>query len=298
MAYNICEEEKAKINGFEIPIQCISVQLETQNNINDLHYHDYVEILFGLDGCDAMVMCYGKNYRMRNGELVVINSKQPHTVTTLAKKSKYIVIKFMPQILYAAEQSALEFKYTLPFITNNEKYSKQFFKADIEKTEIPNIISEILDEWNEQKYGYEVALRIYVIKIALWLIRRWYAENPAASIDISGESDDAIKFIQKSIEFAQKNFPTATSFEAAHVCNLSYSYFSRLFKRIMKKSFTEYVNYVRITEAQRMLISTEKSITDIALDIGFSTTSYFIDKFKRQVRMTPMQFRRKYKAPQ
>lgn len=298
MAYNIREEEKAKINGFEIPIQCITVQLETQNNINDLHYHDYVEILFGLDGCDAMVMCYGKNYRMRNGELVVINSKQPHTVTTLAKKSKYIVIKFMPQILYAAEQSALEFKYTLPFITNNEKYSKQFFKADIEKTEIPNIINEILDEWNEQKYGYEVALRIYVIKIALWLIRRWYAENPAASIYISGESDDAIKFIQKSIEFAQKNFPTATSFEAAHVCNLSYSYFSRLFKRVMKKSFTEYVNYVRITEAQRMLISTEKSITDIALDIGFSTTSYFIDKFKRQVRMTPMQFRRKYKTSQ
>lgn len=296
MGYTIWEEEKAKINGFEIPVQCIAVELEIQNNTNDLHYHDYVELLYGQDDCDVQVMCYGKTYRMRSGDLVIINSKQPHTVTALRKKSRYTVIKFMPQILYAAEQSALEFKYILPFITSNEKYSKLFTKNNVEKTEIPNIINDVLDEWNKKEYGYEVALRVYVIKIALWLIRRWYAENPSASIDISGESDDAIKFIQKSIEFAQKNFPTATSFEAAQVCNLSYSYFSRLFKRVMKKSFTEYVNYVRITEAQRMLTSTDKSITDVALDIGFSTTSYFIDKFKRQVHMTPMQFRKKYKS--
>ncbi len=296
MGYNIWEEAKAKINGFEIPVQCIQVELESQDNANDLHYHDYVELLYGQENCDVLVMCYGKTYRMCSGDLVIINSKQPHTVTTLGKKSRYTVIKFMPQILYAAEQSALEFKYILPFITNNEKYSKLFTKNNVAGTEIPNIINGILDEWDTKEYGYEVALRVQVIKIALWLIRRWYTENPSASIDISGENDDAIKFIQKSIEFAQKNFPTATSFEAAKVCNLSYSYFSRLFKRVMKKSFTEYVNYVRITEAQRMLTSTDKSITDVALDIGFSTTSYFIDKFKRQVHMTPMQFKKKYKS--
>ena len=296
MEYKISEEDKAKIDGFEIPVQCIQCELTSVGNINDLHYHDYVELLYGLDGCDAKVMCYNRNYRMREGDFIVVNSKQPHTVTTIGKVSKYIVVKFMPQILYAAEQSVLEFKYILPFITNDEKYSKIFFKSDIEKTEIPQILDDTIKEWHGMEYGYEVALRIYVIKIALWLIRRWHEENPSASIDISGETDDAIRFIQKSIEFAQKNFSTATSLEAAQVCNLSYSYFSRLFKRVMKKSFTEYVNYVRITEAQRMLASTDKSITDIALDIGFSTTSYFIDKFKRQVHITPMQFRKKYKS--
>lgn len=292
MEYNIYREEKAKINGFEIPIQCLKCELMV--NESDLHYHDYVELLYGLDGCDARVICSGKSYRMRSGELIVVNSKQPHTVATVAKVSKYVVIKFMPQILYAAEQSVLEFKYTLPFVTTDEKYSKLFSRADVEKTEIPQIMEDILAEWEKKEYGYEIALRVYTIKIVLWLIRRWNAENPTARIDISGESEDSIKIIQKSIEFAQNNFATATSFEAARVCNLSYSYFSRIFKRIMKKSFTEYVNYVRITEAQRMLASTDKTITDIALDIGFSTTSYFIDKFKRQVNMTPMQFRRKY----
>ena len=39
-----------------------------------------------------------------------------------------------------------------------------------------------------------------------------------------------------------------------------------------------------------MLVGTQKSVTDVALDVGFSTSSYFIEKFRKQVHMTPKQF--------
>ena len=97
--------------------------------------------------------------------------------------------------------------------------------------------------------------------------------------------------IQKALECVQKNPQYADLKSVADECGLSYSYLSRVFKRVMKKSFSEYVNYIRITEAQRLLASTEKSITEIAQDVGFSTASYFIDTFKKQVHVTPSKFR-------
>lgn len=294
MDCNNREEAKARIDGFEIPVQYIFMKIKKSNGLDGIHYHDYIELLYGID-CDTDIWYNGKNYNMKSGDLVVINSKKPHTVISNQDVSTYAVIKFMPQILYAAEQSIFEFKYIIPFIADDEKYNKLFLRDDIESSDIPEIMENIAGEWNEKSYGYEIAMRIHVIRIALWLIRKWHVQNGESGFGIVDESNDAIRSIQHSVEYAQKNYSTATSLEAAKICNLSYSYFSRLFKRVMKKSFTEYVNYIRITESQRLLVSTSKSITDIALDIGFSTTSYFIERFKAQVHITPKQFRKNYR---
>ena len=82
-----------------------------------LHYHDYIELLYGLD-CDATVLCGASEIKLASGDLVIIKSKVPHNVMSNSEKSTYSVIKFMPQILYAAEQPIIEFKYIIPFITS------------------------------------------------------------------------------------------------------------------------------------------------------------------------------------
>lgn len=102
--------------------------------------------------------------------------------------------------------------------------------------------------------------------------------------------------IQKVIEYINRNYATANVAEAAELCSMSYSYFSRMFKSITQKSFVEYVNHIRITESERLLLTTEKSVTDIALDVGFSTTSYYIERFKNQLQLTPKQYRKDYKS--
>ena len=290
---NIPDEGMAFLDGFEIPIECIYFSLQHEESLSRIHYHNYIELLYGID-CDAEIWYNGKTFHLKSGDLIVITSKKPHTVRSIAPKSTYIVIKFLPQILYAAEQSVFEFKYIIPFIADDDRYSKLFFKADTENSEIPHIMNTILDEWNCRSYGYEIALRVCVIKIALWLIRRWHTETGENALEAINATDAAISSVQRSIEYAQKNYSTATSNEAARLCSLSYSYFSRLFKRVMNKSFTEYVNEIRISESERLLVTTNKSITNIALDVGFSTTSYFIERFKKQIHLTPKQFRTNY----
>ena len=283
------DEGKVVQDGFEIPIECFNrIHVIGDGELENLHYHDYVELLYGVD-CDTVVRCGVNDYHMCSGDFVVINSKTPHSVISNSKISIYTVIKFMPQILYAAEQSVFEFKYILPFVADTKKYQKFFSRNEIENTDIPEIMRAILSERKNMAYGYEIALRIYVSRIVLRLIRKWHVSGEDTDV-----SNETMLSVQKGIEYAQNNYSTATSSKAAEICNLCPCYFSRLFKRVMKKSFTEYVTYIRICEAQKLLITTKESITDISLDTGFSTTSYFIECFKKQTLLTPKQFRDKF----
>ena len=295
MEYSFREEEKYSIDNVEVPVQCIVMQAFKENFENEpvikMHYHDYVEILYGLD-CDLTVWCYGTKYNLKSGGLAVINSKNPHTVTSNSDCSTYVVIKFMPQILYAAEQSVLEFRYIIPFITSGDEYKKLFDASEVEGSDIPDIMEKIVYEWERRDYAFEIAVRMYAIRIAVWLLRSWQAVH---GYNAPGVTPEVLGAIQKSVEYVQKNYSAATSREAAVLCAMSHSYFSRIFKRVMKRSFVDYVNYVRISEAQRMLVGTEKSVTDVALDVGFSTSSYFIDKFSKHVHMTPKQFAMRFR---
>ena len=62
----------------------------------------------------------------------------------------------------------------------------------------------------------------------------------------------------------------------------------------MKNSFNQYLNYIRITEAKRMLMCSDMDITKIAMETGFATTSYFIERFKKECGTTPKHFRGKF----
>ena len=79
--------------------------------------------------------------------------------------------------------------------------------------------------------------------------------------------------------------------QAAATVNMSYSHYSRQFKRIMGRSFREYINAVRISAAENLLLTTDMSVTDIALASGFATSSHFIESFKKHKKITPAKYR-------
>ena len=75
---------------------------------------------------------------------------------------------------------------------------------------------------------------------------------------------------------------------------MSSSYFSRFFNSAVGMGFTEYLNFVRINEAERLIVSTDVTIADIAVQVGFANTSYFITQFKKQFHSSPKKYRQQY----
>lgn len=83
--------------------------------------------------------------------------------------------------------------------------------------------------------------------------------------------------------------------EAAEYLKISPAYLSRLFKQETGTTFSEYVNRLKIEEASSLLLFTEYSDLEISNLLGFSSQSYFIKIFRRQMGLTPKQYKKQYK---
>lgn len=79
--------------------------------------------------------------------------------------------------------------------------------------------------------------------------------------------------------------------DVATYVNLSPNYFSSLFKREMNLSFADYVNQTRIKESQYLLETTDYSILDIAISVGYNNQNYFTTIFRKFTGITPKQYR-------
>jgi AraC-like DNA-binding protein len=84
--------------------------------------------------------------------------------------------------------------------------------------------------------------------------------------------------------------------DVARVAHLSVPAFSRFFKRSMGRTFTDYVNELRIGSACRALIETDKSVAEICYASGFENLSNFNRRFLALKKMSPREFRRRYET--
>ena len=280
------DEGKAKLQNVDLSMQCIFMSVGESKEFGEMaHYHEYIELLYGID-CDIEVWINGNIYPFKTGDLIIINSMEAHQLKFLMNKNDYIVIKFSPQQLYTSEQSVYEIKYLLPFTLNDFSSDRRISADVIKDTTVPDSIRTIYSEWEEKSYGYELAIRTHIFQIILWLLRYWNKTNPELLTNIN-----LPPILAKALGFISLNLSNVTASDVADFCGYSYTYFSEIFKNSMHVNFRDYLLRARINEAEKLLLTTDTDITDIALSTGFSTASHFIKQFKTVKGTTPTKFR-------
>ena len=80
--------------------------------------------------------------------------------------------------------------------------------------------------------------------------------------------------------------------ELTEMSNYSEYYFMKLFKQYTGKTVASYLNDFRLEKAKVLLLHSDRSITEIALDVGFNNTSYFIKKFQQANLVSPHKYRK------
>lgn len=288
---DLVREEKSYIeNGLPLQFLC-HLQYNKKNHSVSAHYHSYIEIIYSIEGSNEIFLNDTRS-TFSTGDLVLINSRDVHSI--VCGDGVYLVLRFEPELLYGSPQSAIELKYVLPFVLNSFKHQTVFLKHELEKSVVPQRLFEIYEENKKKSYGYEIAVRTKINEIFLWFLRYWHKKNINIDLNLAAH-EGAAKRLQDVFEYVSKNYGNDISAaDMAELCSMSYSYFSRTFKKIMKKSFSEYLTYVRISEAEKLLITSDMNITEIAMQVGFSTTSYFIQQFKNIKLISPKQYRKKF----
>jgi AraC-like DNA-binding protein len=82
--------------------------------------------------------------------------------------------------------------------------------------------------------------------------------------------------------------------KAAALIHLSPGAFCKFFKRITGKTFSDYVNEVRIANVCNQLMATDKQVAEIAYGNGFETLTYFNRVFLKKKGMRPGEYRKQF----
>lgn len=98
--------------------------------------------------------------------------------------------------------------------------------------------------------------------------------------------------IGEVIHFIHTNFDKEISLEQLSDLYLSPYYLCREFKKHTNTTIVQYLNVTRIMNAQRKLLETDRSITEISRETGFSNITHFNRVFKSITGVSPSQFRK------
>jgi len=253
------------------------------------HYHEDIEIIYVLEGT-FLASVSGHEFSISSGDLLLINSKEPHAFRRFPM-CRYICLQFDPFILFSTSRTSFEAKYIMPFIMSSSSPQRVITAVELERTNVGSLVEDANREYYAREYGFELAVRSNICQIFLWFLRKWHAQGVDMSINSSMRSEDIVR-LESVLTYIDENYMhTVGAEKMASMCNMSYSYFSRFFKASVGKTFSEYLSYVRITEAEKLLVSSSLNISQIAIETGFSNASYFITQFKRHRHMTPKKFK-------
>ena len=255
------------------------------------HIHDWVEILYCLQG-NLEVLLEGKTCPFSAGDLLIVPSHEVHQISGVTEETHaYIVLKFLPELMNTSMRTQSEYRCILPFLLHGNGKQQLFTAAELKDSPIPALARRFYQEYTEMDFGYEIALKADFYYLILWILRRWHANDPEEKNFTLKQYEQ----LQQIFDYVAENYASEISVASmAELCHVSYSYFSKLFTKMTGQTFVEYLNAVRLSAAERLLITTEMNITEISFATGFSDLSYFTRRFTAKNRMSPRQYRETY----
>ena len=248
-------------------------------------WHEQLEILYVLNG-EIQVDCGYRRYICRRGDIVIVNPCEEHFIGYHAGNPSYHCVMIDPKFYESGTTDLCGLKYMLPI--NGRKLKFNNVIRDNERA--TEILLELLKECREQQYAYEVAVKGNLLRLLAELFRN---ELSAFSIDEKVISDktnyDLIAPVFGYI--AEKYDKKITLKELAEICCVNTSHLCRAFKKVTGKTIIEYLNEYRLSKVQMMLLTTEKSIREIAAESGYPDDRYMMRRFKATYGISPGVFR-------
>lgn len=245
------------------------------------HIHDYVEIFYLKTGqCNYSVE--NRNYHLSAGEVFIVPPGMSHCTGYEGKlRCERVVICVKPVLIPE------HFRTMHPDVVDILSKSGKIVLSKNGRLKIEEYIELMLHEnAMPDEYSSEM-LSIQTMLLLLTFLRNGVFVYEHVQLEKGIPYD-----IEQTMHYIAMNYQgPITLDDAALNVGLSTTYLSKKFKKATGMAFAEYINYIRIKQAERMLITTDDSITKIATDCGFNSSNYFKDCFKKTYGESPRSFR-------
>lgn len=246
------------------------------------HCHKNVELCMMTAGeCDIVVN--GERITVHSGELLIIFSHIIHSFyMTSAQPAYFLQMHFQPESLLGLSPDLTKNVRFLEFVSNEHTaYLYQPFSKELLHC-VKRICHEVADSGEPL---HEALANTYIFEM-VFLLSREIMENYRQVFSIDNPiAVAAISYISDSLDHR------ITLKEIANFCGVSTRRLTGIFQETVHISVNDYINIAKIDKAMRYITDTDKSMTEIASKLGFSSSQYFSTVFKRYTNTTPLEFR-------
>ncbi|MCR8634029.1 AraC family transcriptional regulator [Paenibacillus radicis (ex Xue et al. 2023)] len=254
-------------------------------NMTQNHSHDSFEIYYMRAG-ERFYFIKDRSYHVKRGDLVLIQPNVLHKTTE----------SYSPN----HERVLINFKTAFVTRINNEiapDLLQIFEEGPVLHPDAREliIIESIMDKMlREQKQGEPDAegyIKLLLGELML-LINRHIRQTDRKS-KTSEHPTTLHRKVSDMVVFINENYREPLSLKSlAEHFHISPFYLCRIYKEVTGFTVVEYVNQVRVQEAQVLLKTTRSSVTDITEKVGFESSTHFGRIFKTLCGMSPLQYRK------
>ena len=238
-----------------------------------MHWHDHAELLFFMKG-GASIYSGGEEIETRDGDLVIANSGELHRGDFRDRGVNYYCIQLPPDFF--------------SWIGGGERYLfPHCIRGD---AAIAGMFDGIYRAYWGRAEGYKYVTLGRVYELMGYLIGKYRLETVDERI-YAARSARLTRFNTVIDTINQNCALPLTTRDAAALAHLSEYYFCHLFKERVGLSFVSYLNSARVQKAASLLRNTRMSITEIAAQVGYGDVNYFSRLFKREIGVSPRQYR-------
>ena len=258
------------------------------------HIHSSTELLW-IERGTYRISSDGREYDAEAGDLVLLRPFTIHHATTGDEpENAYHVIKIRSSFLqeFSTGEALGE---SLAELTLCRSDSKVLWTArEVEESGLLQALTDFVAEETPRPFR-EMGLRIGAGRLLLLLLRDLSARRPEGEIPATPPGS-ILKIYSALLLVNRRYTEDLTEESCASEIGFSRCYFSRLFRRVVGVGFKQYLTNTRLRRAEKELLTTDRSVSEIAAAVGFNSVAYFISCFRQKNKVSPTAYRRAARA--
>jgi len=252
------------------------------------HWHYELQMTLVTKG-SVIFRAQDNEYFIKQGEGIFFNSGCLHeAVPTDKKNSVYVCVNFNPKVVYGYTDSLLRQMYVDPVLFASEMQVVPLREEPWHK-EICGVMSDLAGVDTEQCYGYEMLMYSLILRIWYLLVVN-NREILEKSVTVTFADRQRIS---RLITFIRRNYAEGISLnDIAQSDHISKGECCRVFKRVLGMTPFNYLISYRLRESIKLLAVTDSNIAEIAQSVGFGSSSYYAECFKKEMHLSPLAYRK------
>ena len=253
------------------------------------HFHPEFEIMLVQEGTGIRFVGDSME-RFQAGDLVLYGSNIPHLYRSDSEyyqKNSTLVSK--ATVVYFKENFLGESFWALPEIAPVKKlfcHSKRGIKF---KGKARDELKRQIQNLDAQKDGLGRIISLLTVLKTMSETREYDLLSSNAFTKYVDEEE--CERINKVYQFIMDNYTKNPTLEqVSEVANMSTTAFCRYFKSHTNKTYTQFLNEIKIGNGCKLLLDNKLSISQVCFEIGFNNFTHFNSQFKRIIGITPKQY--------